>query len=74
MDEMSIGDHGESRGARPEIDAGDAELGFVRGDDRQGARIGRGDETRYAEMAALHAEHQVAHGDFVGGDGVKIDG
>ena len=53
---------------------GDAELGLVGGDHRERARIRRGDRLATLEMAALDAEHEVAHRHVVGGDGVEIDG
>ncbi len=69
---MAVGDDRERGGSGAEIDAGDAELGFVGRDHGERARIGRGDEARDAEMATLHAQHEVAHGDLVGSHGVEV--
>jgi hypothetical protein len=74
MNELPVGKDRECRRAGTEINAGDAELGLVRRDHRKRARIGRRDEAGNAEMAALDAQHHVAHRHFVGGDGMEIDG
>src|SRR5262245_50276359 len=55
MNELAIGENRERRRAGAEIDAGDAELRLVGRRDGERARIGRGDEVRHAEMAALDA-------------------
>ena len=73
VDEMSVGEHRERGGAGAEIDQATPSLASsgVITDER--ARIRCGDQARDAEMAALDAQHEVAHGHLVGGDGVDID-
>ena len=72
VQEMTVGDNRQGGRTGAEIDAGNAELRFVRGDNRQRTRIRRSNKSRDTEMAPFDAQHQIAGGRLVRRDRVQV--